>query len=194
MRIINASKTDASLIADAIVAAIGDELADNLAGDNNTRQDVHDLFMRLAKREDTQYSYLNSRIALSDDGSPMGVCVSYDGADLMSLRRPFFEDAIETFGWNLSSEEIDSLPGETTPDEYYLDTLMTLPEYRGRGVARALIVDAASKARRAGKPLGLLCDKENPQARRLYDAAGFAVVGERPFAGHLMDHLQLSAD
>lgn len=194
MRIINARKTDASLIADAIVAAIGDELADNLAGDNNTRQDVHDLFMRLAEREDTQYSYLNSRIALSDDGSPMGVCVSYDGADLKSLRRPFFEDAIETFGWNLSSEEIDSLPGETTPDEYYLDTLMTLPEYRGRGVARALIVDAASKAHRAGKPLGLLCDKENTQARRLYDAAGFAVVGERPFAGHLMDHLQLSAD
>lgn len=194
MRIINASKTDASLIADAIVAAIGDELADNLAGDNNTRQDVHDLFMRLAKREDTQYSYLNSRIALSDDGSPMGVCVSYDGVDLMSLRRPFFEYAIETLGWNLSSEEIDSLPGETTPDEYYLDTLMTLPEYRGRGVARALIVDAASKAHRAGKPLGLLCDKENPQARRLYDSVGFAVVGERPFAGHLMDHLQLSAD
>lgn len=194
MRIINASKTDASLIADAIVAAIGDELADNLAGDNNTRQDVHDLFRRLAEREDTQYSYLNTRIALSDDDRPMGVCVSYDGADLMSLRRPFFEDAIETFGWNLSSEEIDSLPGETTPDEYYLDTLMTLPEYRGRGVARALIVDAASKAHRAGKPLGLLCDKENTQARGLYDAAGFAVVGERPFAGHLMDHLQLSAD
>lgn len=192
MRIERATREDASLIADAILEAIGKELTDHLAGERHTRREVHDLFMRLAGREDTQYSYLNSRIARSDEGRAMGICVSYDGADLKRLRRPFFAEAIANLGWEpMTPEEIDACPEETTPDEFYLDTLMTLPEYRGKGVGKTLIMDALSKAREAGKPLGLLCDKENLKARRLYDAAGFRKVGERPFAGHLMNHLQM---
>lgn len=191
MTIETARPEDASLIADAILSAIGDELTDNLAGMDHTRKDVHDLFMRLAVRNDTQYSYLNSRIARADDGRPAGVCISYDGADLKRLRREFFAEANRTLGWDMSAEEIDSLPGETEPDEFYLDTLMTLPEFRGRGIGRELIADAAVKARKAGKPLGLLCDKDNDRARRLYESVGFVSVGERPFAGHLMTHFQL---
>ena len=98
---------------------------------------------------------------------------------------------ISDLGWDMNPDEIDSLPGETEADEFYLDTLMTLPEYRGKGVARALIADAALKAQRAGKPLGLLCDKDNDRARRLYESVGFVNVGERPFAGHLMTHFQI---
>lgn len=193
MTIETARPEDASLIADAILSAIGDELTDHLAGDNHTRREVHDLFMRLAARNDTQYSYLNTRIARGDDGAPMGVCISYDGADLLRLRREFFAEANHALGWEISSDEIDSLPGETEPDEFYLDTLMTLPEYRGNGVARALIADATLKARRAGKPLGLLCDKDNDRARRLYESVGLVSMGERPFAGHLMTHFQISS-
>lgn len=191
MKIETATREDASLIADAILSAIGDELTDNLAGEHHTRQEVHDLFMRLAEREDTQYSYLNSRIARNTDGTPMGVCISYDGAKLMRLRRTFFEEAVRTLGWEMTKEEVDALPGETEPGEYYLDTLMTLPEYRGKGVASALIADAQTKARNAGQPLGLLCDKDNNRARRLYESVGFRQVGERPFAGTVMAHLQL---
>lgn len=191
MTIENARPEDASLIADAILEAIGPELTDHLAGEYNTPKDVHDLFARLAGRDDSQYSYLNSRVARDDDGSPMGVCVSYDGADLRRLRRPFFKEANETFGWNMSSEEVEALPGETEPDEFYLDTLMTLPQYRGHGVGEALIRDAGRKAAGAGKPLGLLCDIDNERARRLYDRIGFKECGLRPFAGHEMYHLQL---
>ena len=192
MEIKDAEKGDASLIADAILEAIGEELTENLAGDEHTRQEVHDLFMSLAERTDTQYSYLNTRLAVTDEGKPMGVCVSYDGGDLIRLRRQFFKEANKRLGWNISEEEIESLPGETDSEEFYLDTLMTLPEYRGRGVGKALILDASEKAEKAGKPLGLLCDVDNHRARRLYDSVGFIFMNKRPFAGHEMNHLQLT--
>lgn len=191
MKIETATPEDSDLIADAIIAAIGEDLADSLAGENHSRADVHDLFRRLAARTDTQYSYLNTRIARSDAGDPMGVCVSYDGALLKSLRRSFFQEAAGAIGWVLSPEEIEDFPEETEAGEFYLDSLMTLPEYRGRGVARALISDASLKAKASGKPLGLLCDKENDRARRLYESVGFVEVGKRPFAGHMMDHMQI---
>lgn len=194
MTIENARPEEAPLIADAILGAVGDEIVGHLAGTEHTREDVHGIFRRLAEREDTQYSYLNSRIARDDPGDPMGVCVSYDGAALKRLRRAFFAEANEVLKWGMTAEEIEALPGETIPEEFYLDSLMTLPEYRGRGVGRALIEDAALKAKKAGKPLGLLCETDNRQARRLYDSVGFRPVGRRPFAGHEMDHLQLPTD
>lgn len=189
MIIETATAGDASLIADAICEAIGYEHVEQMAGTDHTDREVHDIFARLAARPDTQYSYLNSRIARDEtDGKPMGVCISYDGADLRRLRRTFFAEAVATLGWDITPEEVEALPGETEPDEFYLDSLMTLPQYRGRGVGRALIDDAAAKAARAGKPLGLLCDKSNRRARRLYELMGFTKIGERPFAGAIMDH------
>lgn len=189
--ITDAKPEEAPLIADAILAAVGDEITTDLAGENNTIEDVHGIFQRLASRDDTQYSFSNTRIARDADGNPAGVCISYDGADLKRLRRPFFKEANEILGWGLSDKEVDNLPGETDPEEFYLDTLMTLPEYRSRGIGKALINDAAVKAAKCGKPLGLLCDTDNQRAERLYHAAGFRRVGLRPFAGHLMNHLRL---
>lgn len=192
MTIETATPQEASIIADAIIDAIGPELTDNLAGDHHTAQEVHDLFARLAARSDTQYSYLNSRVARDDDGAVMGVCVSYDGALLKVLRRPFFDEAVRNLGWEMTPQEVEDFPGETEPDEFYLDTLMTLPAYRRRGIGRALIADAAKKAACAGKPLGLLCEPDNHRARSLYESLGFRSVGQRPFANHQMDHLQLT--
>lgn len=191
MRIDNATPQHASLIADAILEAVGPEITDSLAGDKNSVKDIHDLFQRLAERDDTQYSYVNTRVAISDDGTPMGVCICYDGADLNQLRRPFFHEANSTLGWNMSDEEIDALPGETEPGEVYLDTLMVLPIFRGKGVAKTLIADAALKAERIGKPLGLLCDMDNTRAHRLYESVGLKDVGLKPFAGHTMYHMQM---
>ena len=191
MNITDAKREDASLIADAILEAVGAEITNNLAGERNTVEDVHGIFKRLAERDDTQYSYLNTRIARDDDGSAMGVCISYDGADLKRLRRPFFAEANRVLGWGMTDEEVEALPGETVDDEFYLDTLMTLPEYRGKGVGKALIMDAKKKADETGKTLGLLCDFDNVTARRLYDSVGFREHSRRPFAGHEMANLRM---
>lgn len=191
MIITDAKPEEAPLIAEAILEAIGPEITAGLAGDNHPIEDVKNIFTRLAERTDSQYSYLNTRICRTTDGTPMGVCISYDGAELKRLRRPFFAEANKVLGWGLTEEEIENVPGETSDGEFYLDTLMTLPQFRGKGVGRALIRDAYEKARQHNKPLGLLCDNDNDTARRLYDSIGFKEIGLRPFAGHNMKHLQL---
>ncbi|MBD5372343.1 MAG: GNAT family N-acetyltransferase [Bacteroides sp.] len=191
IRIIDATIGDAPLIARAIMEAVGPEIVNGMAGENGSADDVFGVFTRLARRDDSQYSYLNTRIALAPDGQKAGVCVSYSGKELIPLRRAFFNEARQVFGWQLTPEEVDSLPGETTPEEFYLDTLSTLPKYRGQGIATALIADAKLKADQCGLPLGLLCADDNPRARKLYESIGFQPVGRRLFAGEEMTNMRL---
>ena len=188
--IIDASPEDAPLIAWAIMEAVGEELVDHLAG-NKTRKDVEEIFTRLAGRTDSQYSYLNTRIAIVPDGTKAAICVSYDGGKLKELRRSFFAEANRVLGWGMTPEDVDALPGETCGEEFYLDSLSTLPHYRGQGAARILIEDAARKATAAGLPLGLLVADHNPGARQLYESIGFRPVARRPFAGEIMTNLRL---
>ena len=193
MTIVPSLPQHAQLIGKAVTAAIGHELASELAGSDHTVEDVESLFAALAARDDTQYSYVNSLTALDDDGNVMGIVVSYDGAGLIEMRRIFFAEAKTRIGLTFETPDgnPDSLPGETDPEEYYLDSLAVFEPYRGKGVARALITAARDRARRAGKPLGLLVDKNNARARSLYDSIGFIPMGEREFAGELMDHMVL---
>jgi ribosomal protein S18 acetylase RimI-like enzyme len=52
------------------------------------------------------------------------------------------------------------------------------PAHRGRGIGRALLDAAAAHARaRGGTKLSLRVLGSNPRARRVYEAAGFAVEG-----------------
>ena len=189
-KIIDATEQDAPLIAWAIMEAIGPELVASLAGDH-TEDDVRETFTRLARRTDSQYSYLNSRIALAPDGNQAGVCVSYDGGKLIPLRQAFFEEATHILGWKMTPEEMTHVPEETCGEEFYLDSLAVLPQYRGHGMATALIKDATGKAAKAGLPPGLLVSDHNPQARKLYESLGFRAVGRRPFAGETMTNLRL---
>lgn len=190
IKIIDATPEDADMIADAIMDAVGEEIVAGMAG-SHTRDDVKGVFSRLARREDTQYSYLNTRIAMAPNGEKAGVCISYEGGKLKELRRSFFKEAVDVFGWDISPEEIENLPGETCGEEFYLDTLATFPKFRGQGVASALIADAERKAKRAGLPLGLLVADYNDVAARLYERCGFRPVGRRPFAGEMMTNMRM---
>lgn len=185
MKIIPARQEDARLIGASVVDAIGAEIAASLAGEAHTVGEVIDMFASLAARDDSQYSYRNTLVAIGDDGIPVGVCVAYDGALLHSLRRPFFEAVTGMLGQHLEGVE-----DECVPEEFYLDTLAVLPAYRGRGIAGELLKAMIERARECGKPAGLLVDKDNPRARRLYERVGFVQVDERPFVHVLMDHMQ----
>lgn len=185
--IIPARPEDACYIADAILMAIGEELTLSLAGEDHSRNDVRELFRSLAQRNDSQYSYLNSLIAINEHGEVAGVIVCYDGAELHRLRKVFFEQAAEKIGLVLDRVPDD----ETDGNEFYLDSLAVFPSFRGKGLARKLIKEALIKASKHGKPLGLLCSNHNPGARRLYDSLGFVYSGDRPFAGEMMNHLIL---
>ena len=189
IKIINASEEDAHLIAWAIMEAVGKEIVDGLAGDK-TREDVESIFSRLARRTDSQYSYLNTRIALTREGKKAGVCISYDGGELRRLRRSFFEEANRLLGWNMTDDEIEAVPGETCEEEFYLDSLAILPEFRGRGIGRLLIEDASEKAGKHNLPLGLLVADGNHEARKLYEKCGFKPVSRRLFAGEEMTNMR----
>lgn len=186
MKIVEAEKQDARLIGEVVATAVGDEIVENFAFPK-TKADVLRLFSNLAAREDSQYSYRNTLKAIDDDGTPMGFIIGYDGAELHRLRKAFFEECRSVLERELEGLVAD----ECQTDEYYLDSLTVFPEYRGKGVARTLINAMTRRAVSHHKPIGLLCDKTNTKARRLYDSLGFLPVGETPFAGETMDHLQI---
>lgn len=187
-KIVPATPSDAGFIADAVMTAIGRDICLKMAGDVDRLDLLREVFTRLGAMEDSQYSYLNSSIAFDPMGNRAGAVICYDGALLHRLRLAFIRVSNDLLGWNLS--EID-FTDETSADEVYLDSLMVRPEYRRRGLGGLLIAEASRKAKEAGKPLGLLVDYDNPDARRLYIAQGFRSVGSRKFAGVDMEHLQI---
>ncbi len=186
MRIEEAKPVHAALIGGAVMAAMGVEICDMLCGPEHPRRRLAEMFTELAAREDTQYSYRNTLVATDDDGRAMGVIVCYAGARLEELRRPFLAAMKARFGVTF-----ERLHDETDAGEFYLDSLAVLPEFRHRGVGEALLRAGVERARQAGKPAGLLVDKENVGARRLYEKIGFRAVGERYFCDMMMDHLQM---
>lgn len=185
IRIDEGRREDARAIGEAIVEAVGAEHCLELIGPGRGIETAIELFAEMARREDTQYSYRNALVARDGAGRAVGVCVAYDGGRLEELRRPFLERAAVEFG--IDPAEV---PDETEPGEYYIDTLAVRSDCRGRGIGRRLLRAAAERGRAMGLRPGLLVDKSNPGARALYESAGFARVGDRPFFGILMDYMQ----
>lgn len=114
-----------------------------------------------------------------------GVLVSYDGAQLHSLREPFFRGVKQWFG-----RDVSSIPDETAAGELYYDSLAVHPLYRHQGIATALLRAGIMRAQALGiDKVGLLVDKGNPRAERLYRQVGFRQEGENQWGGHPMLHL-----
>jgi ribosomal protein S18 acetylase RimI-like enzyme len=53
-----------------------------------------------------------------------------------------------------------------------------LPEYCGVGIGTSLLKELIAGAKEEGKPIRLLVEKPNVQARRLYERMGFTTAGE----------------
>ncbi len=186
-RIRPALRSDAPLIATAVMQAVGDEICLEFAGSPDNLKLVTEVFERLAADDAAQYSYRNSLIAEDSNGQAAGVIIAYDGAELHRLRKRFIEVANAVLGYDM--KEADFID-ETDSGEVYLDSIFVLPEYRGQGLAGMLINATIDNHKNLGKPAGLLVDPDNPRARRVYERMGFRQVGHRPFAGVMMEHMQ----
>lgn len=174
-----ATKQDSALIAQVIAMAMGYEIAEDYAGD-----DVIKVLGEAAESEDSQYSYRNALIA-EVDNVPAGAIVGYNGGDLEKLRGASLA-IIHKYNPDVEIKE-----DETEEGEFYLDSIGVLPEFRGVGIATMLInamIDL--KANQGHHCFGLLVDFENSNAEHLYLKLGFQYVGDRPFFGHMMKHLQ----
>ncbi len=181
-----ASREQAPEIARMIMMAMTDDCCLSFCGEDYGLDDFYKMMTLLVEREDSQYSYKNTLIALDGD-KVVGISVSYDGSRLHELRRPFLELALELIG-----KDHSGMNDETQPGELYLDSLTVLPEYRRQGIAKRLIRVTKERADQMGLPcLGLLVDKGNPVAEALYTSIGFQYVDDNHWGGHDMKHLVL---
>jgi ribosomal protein S18 acetylase RimI-like enzyme len=62
-------------------------------------------------------------------------------------------------------------------EELRIVDIALLPEFRGRGIGRALLTEIIGEGDRAGLPVRIHVERNNP-ALRLYRELGFRVVGE----------------
>ena len=177
---------EASRIADLIIMAMTEECCLHFCGPDHDIDDFRRVMTSLVARTDTQYSYLNTLVAAIEDNI-VGICVSYDGGMLHSLRQPFIEAAKQEWGMDHSG-----ISDETQAGELYLDSLAVDPAYRGRGIASLLLRATIDKSRALGLPAtGLLVDVGNPKAEALYNKVGFQYAGTNSWGGHGMRHYVL---
>ena len=164
MKIVPASIEQAESIASLIMLAMNHECCQNFAGPSHTLEDFHRMMTTLVRRDDSQYSYRNAMVALDDnttDGHPVVAGVIV-GYDGADLHR-----LRETF-------------------------LQAAKEFLGqdfRGLATLLLKKLIDQKGQK-QPVGLLVDKGNPGAERLYRSLGFEFVNDATWGGHEMRHLQ----
>lgn len=124
-----------------------------------------------AAREDGGFSYTNARVCVADNFLT-GMILSYrqenpyligDINDYPRIVRPLIE---------LESK---------APGSWYINAVATFEQYRGKGVAKALIIDAESKAKAGGcDVISLIVASENRRAKKLYDFLGFSLSDSLP--------------
>ena len=171
--------SDATIIAQAVAMAIGDETVVKYCG-----ADYLKALEAAASAEDTQYSYRNALVA-EVDGIAAGAVVGYDGALLETLRAATLS-VIKEFNPSVSVAD-----DETQAGEFYIDSISVLPKFRGRGIGKRLLMAMVGKGLVLGcGKVGLIVDFENSEASSLYSRCGFQPVGEKLFFGHKMHHLQ----
>ena len=139
----------------------------------------------LISEKGNQYSYENCHV-LEIDGAIVGVAVVYDGSKLYELRLPVAQKIKELYQRNFSPED------ETAAGEFYIDSIGINPQYQGKGMGSILLKFLIEiYVNQKQKTLGLLVEKNNPAAKKLYMKLGFKVVGEQTLAGKYLEHLQL---
>ena len=181
-----ATKSQSAEIARLIMAAMTDDCCLYFCGEGYGLDAFLKMMTMLVEREDSQYSYRNTLVAM-DGHMVVGIAVSYDGGRLHELRQAFIEAAKEHLG-----KDHSGMDDETQAGELYLDSLAVLPDYRRQGIARKLLLATKERANGLGLPcVGLLVDKDNPVGEALYSSVGFQYVNDSQWGGHPMKHLVL---
>jgi ribosomal protein S18 acetylase RimI-like enzyme len=78
----------------------------------------------------------------------------------------------------VDNDRVGRLRVTRTVDHVVLCGIQLLPRIQRQGIGTAIIDDLKARAAAAGVPLDLDVEKDNPDARRLYERLGFTQVGE----------------
>ncbi len=133
-----------------------------------------------------RFSYRNG-LVYEENGEILGCCFGYPGAS-----EPIIDAALRTAFEEMHVAAPRLFPdSETFAGEWYLDSIVTKQSARGKGVAFQLLQALPTLATAAGETIiGLNCEKDNLQAKKLYEKVGFRTVSERILSGHVYDHMQ----
>lgn len=185
MRIRKATPQEASILAKLMNLAMR-EITYQFIGETNS--DKANAFLAyFIALPDNQYSYENIYVAEVGNEIAGQICL-YDGAKLLTLRKPIWEKIKSDFGKDYHAAE------ETQAGEFYIDTLAVAPQYQGKGIGKALLEFAIEEfVKKRQQTLGLLVEKDNDKAKRLYEKLGFEVVEQIDIFGKVMEHMQIKA-
>lgn len=159
---------------DIVYSFIGEKSAEKAFGFLNS----------LTEERGNQYSYENCWVVESGD-EIVAAALVYDGARLKELREPVADKVRFMFNKEFNPED------ETQSGEYYIDCVGVNSDHQGKGIGSAIfqfLIDEYVNKR--NETLGLLVDRDNPNAKKLYLKLGFEIVGEKTLAGKKLEHLQ----
>ncbi|CAM1363196.1 Acetyltransferase family protein [Tenacibaculum litoreum] len=183
MIIRKATTKDSQEIAFCMLLAMED-IVYKFIGENSTEKALT-LLESLIIQKSNQYSYENCWV-IENDNKTIAAANIYDGADLKKLREPVAALIKTMFNKELTYEY------ETQSGEYYIDCIGVNPSYQGKGVGSKVLKFLIDEyVHKKNETLGLLVDKENPNAKKLYLKLGFKVIGNKILAGKEMEHLQI---
>jgi len=184
MTIRKAKPEDSEAIATYILLAMEDIIY-KFIGEKSLEKAKQFLINLISKRAN-QYSYENCWV-IEIENEVVAVVIVYDGAKLQELRKPVAKEIKSMFNRDFNPEN------ETEAGEYYIDSIGVSPNQQGKGLGSKLfqfLIDEYVYKR--NETLGLLVDKDNPNAKKLYLKLGFEIVGEKTLAGKKMEHLQFT--
>ncbi|PWG00575.1 N-acetyltransferase [Levilactobacillus bambusae] len=147
--------------------------------------------IRAAYQTKTYLSGEATTVVAEADGQVVGVAFGYPGEN---------EDAVNDVLERLSAKskaftQPFEAESETNGDEWYLDSIAVDPNYQGHGIGKKLLRALPGYADRDDEEvIGLNVDYENPGAMKLYERAGFEVVGSRMIGDHRYFHMQAEVD
>ena len=146
---------------------------------------AYEFLLHFVAQEDNQYSYQNCWVVCNNN-QIIGAINIYNGDDLHALRMPI-TNYLKT---NFNREII--IDDETQAGEYYIDTFGIKANQQGKGIGSMLlqfIIDEFVHQR--NRTLGLLVEKENRAAQRLYEKLGFIYQSDKNLVGKQLEHMQI---
>ncbi|HUH74476.1 MAG TPA: GNAT family N-acetyltransferase [Chitinophagales bacterium] len=182
MLIRKAKVEDSKEIAELLLLAMED-IVYQFIGINSLEQATRFL-ENSTSQPSNQYSYENCWVIESNQ-EVVAVVNFYDGAKLQELRAPIHTLIKSMFDREYSPED------ETQKGELYIDCIGVRLDRQGKGLGSKILqflIDEYSY--KSNKTLGLLVDKDNPNAKKLYLKLGFEIIDEMTLVGKEMEHLQ----
>ncbi len=184
MLIRKAKPEESDIIAQYLLLAMGD-IAYKFIGENS-KEKAANWLSGLISKTGNQYSFENCFVA-DEEGEIVAVALVYDGGNLQKLRKPVAQSLKLMFGRSFDLED------ETEPGEFYIDCVAVNPARQGEGIGSKMFQFLIDEyVYKQGKTLGLLVDKQNPGAKKLYLKLGFQFIKDKMFAGKQMEHLQFA--